>query len=95
MNNGQCPLPVNAGFQWTTREAARSILEEGLKPMGRRLVHLSSTYEEAANVGRRRQRNPVVLEVDAKRAWKDGVEFRRSGAIYVVNRIPVEYIIPR
>lgn len=84
--------PPDVLFHGTTRKAARSIMEEGLKPMGRQCVHLSSTYAEAVSVGRRRQRNPVMLEIDAARAWKDGIEFRRSGTIYLVRELSMDYV---
>lgn len=73
-----------------------TILADGLRPMGRRAVHLSGTRDMAVEVGRRRVRadNPlVVLRVDAARAHADGVEFRKAAAgIWLVDAVPATYL---
>lgn len=80
-------------YHGTTPEAAARILREGLKPMGRRMVHLSSSIEDAIAVGRRKCRTPVVLAVDAKRASEEGVEvYRASSRVYVAKYIPPKFI---
>ena len=80
-------------YHGTTPEAASRILKEGLKPMGRRWVHLSSTPEVARKIGRRRTRNPVILEVDVERARKDGLRFyKATDKVYLSQEIPSKYI---
>jgi len=80
-------------YHGTTPEAASRILKEGLKPMGRRWVHLSSTVEVAREVGYRRTRTPVILEIDVERARKDGLRFyRATDKVYLCREIPPEYI---
>jgi putative RNA 2'-phosphotransferase len=51
-------------FHGTTAEAASEILKTGLKPMKRRWVHLSPTIKIAREVGLRRARKPVILEME-------------------------------
>ena len=46
-------------------------MREGIKPMGRNLVHLSLSREVAEKVGSRHG-DPVVLIIDAKRYIADG-----------------------
>ncbi len=67
--------PPDVLFHGTTSEAADKILKEGLKPMDRQYVHLSQKIEEAERVGRRRQSKPVILKIDAKKAFEDQVNF--------------------
>ena len=50
------------------------------------------SIDEAIRVGKRRQREPVILKIDAKRAWEEGIEFRKSSGIYLVKGLPPEYI---
>ena len=84
--------PPDILFHGTTKRALEEIEQEGLKPMQRMYVHLSETIGEAILVGKRRQKNPVVLKIDAKRAWEDGIEFKKSQKVYLVKKLPPEYI---
>jgi putative RNA 2'-phosphotransferase len=80
-------------YHGTTSDAASRILDEGLKPMKRKQVHLSPTVEIAKEVGGRRTKNPVVLEVDAEVAMRDGLRFfRATDKVYVSGPIPPKYI---
>ena len=80
-------------YHGTTSDAASRILKEGLKPMKRRKVHLSPTIEIAREVGSRRTKNPVVLQVDAETAMRDGLRFfRATDKVYVSGPIPARYI---
>lgn len=80
-------------YHGTTSTAVEKILREGLRPMDRNYVHLSGTREEAVDVGKRRQKRPVVLNICARKAWEDGVEFRRSHTVYLVKRLEPEYLV--
>ena len=76
-----------------TAEEAGIVLEVGLKPSDRRKVHLSKTAEDARSAGSVRTPEPIVLEVDAKRARADGLVIRRAGkTVYVVDRVRPEYL---
>src|SRR3989338_4807358 len=44
---------------------ATTILTEGLRPMERRMVHVSQTAEEALSIARRKTSQPVLIAIDA------------------------------
>jgi len=80
-------------YHGTTPDAASKILKVGLKPMKRRWVHLSPTVETATEVGMRRTRNPVILEIDAEAARKDGLRFyKATEKVYICDAILSSYI---
>ena len=77
----------------TSHKALDAILSEGLKPMNRQHVHLSSTKETALVAGRRRDDNPPLLEVKALDAWKAGVKFYEGNEdIIMSDPIPARFI---
>lgn len=87
--------PPELLYHGTSSSALPSILEEGLKPMGRRFVHLSASIEDALSVGRRRDPKPVILEVKAGEAWRRGIPFYRpSERIYLAPHIPPALLRP-
>lgn len=84
---------VKVLYHGTTPEAASKILREGIKPMGRRWVHLSPTIETAIQVGLRRTRNPVILEIDVEKARGNGLKFyKATEKVYLCEHVPPEYI---
>lgn len=64
-------------YHGTATKSLDSIMREGLKPMGRLHVHLSSDRETAVKVGSRHG-SPAVLEVDAAAMAAEGREFHLS-----------------
>lgn len=75
-------------YHGTTEGAAASILEHGLEPRGRQMVHLSATPEQARHVGQRHG-SPVVLCIDAAAARRQGVTFyRATGQVYLAKHVP-------
>ena len=84
---------VRVLYHGTTREAASRILRIGLKPMRRNWVHLSPTVELAKFIGLRRTSKPVILEIDAEKARKNGVKFyKATDEIYLCREVPPSYI---
>ena len=80
-------------YHGTTPGASHQILREGLKPKGRLKVHLSASVKDAIEVGKRKCREPVVLEINAKAAKKAGVKIEKaSERVYVANEIPARFI---
>jgi putative RNA 2'-phosphotransferase len=60
--------------------------------MARHHVHLSSDIETATRVGARHGR-PTVFEVDAAAMHADGYEFFVSAnGVWLVERVPPEYL---
>ncbi|MHA1377478.1 MAG: RNA 2'-phosphotransferase [Candidatus Helarchaeota archaeon] len=84
---------VNQLYHGTTKKAAELILKEGLKPMNRQKVHLSSTIEAATRVGKRRAKNPTILIIDAVSARLHGIKIKKaSESVFLADYIPPKYI---
>ncbi|QLD88944.1 RNA 2'-phosphotransferase [Natronomonas salina] len=70
-----------------------AILEEGLRPMGRREVHLSPDVETARAVGRRHADEAAILEVDVGEMRDDGFRVSERGPeTYTADRVPPAYL---
>ncbi len=81
-------IPESLYYPVTSEESAL-VLEVGLKPTDRKMVHLSKTPLDAARAGRVRTPEPVILEVDAVRAQAEGLVIRRAGkTVFLVDRVP-------
>lgn len=77
----------------TTEEEIDILLENGLKPADRRKVHLSKSKKDAEIAGRFRVNNPVIIEVDAKKAIEDGIVIKRAGnTVFIVDEVPNKYL---
>lgn len=85
--------PPDILYHGTTENFAKSIRIEGLKPMNRQYVHLSTDAETASIVAKRRKGPWVILKVRAKEAYKDGIKFyRETNGIWLSDSIPARYI---
>ena len=85
-------IPPQVLYHGTADRFLDSILACGLKPMGRRYVHLSWDIETAVNVGKRHGR-PVVLKVDAGKMSEDGIKFYLSeNRVWNTIMVPAEYL---
>ncbi len=85
-------IPDHLYYPVTADEAA-IVLEVGLRPSDRRKVHLSKTAQDAVNAGKVRTPEPIVLEVDVRRAEQDGIVIMRAGkTVYLADRIPAELL---
>lgn len=81
-------------FHGTTAAALPAILTEGLRPMRRLAVHLSTDEATARRVGGRHGR-PVVLSVEAGAMARDGHVFTRSeNGVWLVDAVPPCYLRP-
>ena len=69
-----------------------AILSEGLKPMDRRMLHLSDTIEDALAVARRKTDQPVVVRILAREAHDAGIAFYREGKVYLASAIPPAFL---
>lgn len=86
-------IPPEVLYHGTARKFVESIRENGLLPQGRQYVHLSQDIETAKNVGRRHDKFPIVLVVDAKKAWDNGVMFYYGNEkVWLADLIPSAYI---
>lgn len=79
-------------YHGTAERFTNSIKAEGLKPMGRLYVHLSTDIDMAHKVGSRHG-NPRVFCVDAKRMKQDGYKFLLSeNGVWLTEKVPPEYL---
>lgn len=77
----------------TTNEEVDIILETGLKPVDRKMVHLSKTADDAKTAGLHRVENPVIIEIDAKKAIEKGLVIMQAGkTVYLTKDVPAEYL---
>ncbi|OQX81202.1 MAG: hypothetical protein B6D56_02885 [Candidatus Omnitrophica bacterium 4484_70.1] len=75
-------------YHGTAKRFLSSILKEGLKPKGRKFVHLSLNLEEAIRVGRRKDVSVVILKIDVKKAKQEGIKFWREEKVVLAPFIP-------
>ena len=81
-------------YHGTAPANVESILEEGLRPMGRQAVHLSPDVETAREVGRRHADEAAVLRIDARAMREDGHRIARRGPeTFTAVRVPPAYIV--
>ncbi len=86
-------VPPEALFHGTYPEAIAQIRQQGLKPMNRQYVHLSTDQETAQQVGQRKTAVPIILKIDALRAYQNGVKFFAGNKIvWLADGVPPEFI---
>ena len=86
-------LPPPVLFHGTSEETVRSIMREGLQPMRRQYVHLSTDPVTARQVGKRKRGTTVVLEVDAREAHRNGINFYHGNEdTWLSDAIPPRYV---
>ena len=80
-------------YHGTSPDAARSIKADGLRPMSRQYVHLSTDTEMAMQVGRRKADTPIILVVKAGEAHAHGVVFYRGNdRVWLADLVPATFI---
>ena len=80
-------------YHGTPKKNLDNILKEGLKPMGRNLVHLTEDETDALNVGKRHGKDVILLRIDVKEALKENIKFWKPGKnVYTAKFIPAKFI---
>jgi len=82
-------------YHGTPERAWEAIKQEGLKPMNRQYVHLSSDKDTAEKVGQRHDRKQVIiLTVNSGQMYKDGFKFFHSAndGTWMSESVPAKYI---
>ena len=86
-------LPPDILYHGTAKRFVDSIMKEGLLPMKRQYVHLSVDTTMATLVGKRRDNDPIILEIDAREALNDGIKFYiGNDKVWLCDKIPPKYI---
>lgn len=80
-------------YHGTAHRFVDLIMDKGLMPMKRQYVHLAIDIETATLVGKRRDANPVMLEIDCKTAIEDGIKFYLGNdKVWLCDNVPPKYI---
>jgi len=80
-------------FHGTSPEAAALVLREGLRPMRRQYVHLSTDTEMAQAVGSRKASTPTLLVVRALDAHEAGTAFYAGNArVWLADHVPAAFV---
>ena len=80
-------------YHGTARRFVNRIMVEGLKPMSRQYVHLSTDVETALSVGQRKDSPPVLFVIDAESASADGLDFYRGNdKVWLAEEVPPRYL---
>lgn len=86
-------IPPDTLYHGTAHKFIDSILKNGLLPKSRQYVHLSLDIETAIDVGKRRDDDPIILEIDAKKAYQDGISFYiGNDKVWLSDSVPSKYI---
>nr|BBH93640.1 putative RNA 2'-phosphotransferase [Thermogemmatispora argillosa] len=86
-------VPPPILYHGTSPAALPAIRREGLRPMRRQYVHLSTDIATARQVGGRRTRQPVVLVVRAREASEHGIHFYRGNEqVWLADAIPPAFL---
>ena len=88
--------PPDVLYHGTSPQMVERIMREGLKPMSRQYVHLSTDTATAEQVGRRKGKFPVVLRVGAEEAYCFGVPFYRGNEhVWLADAVPPAFLSRR
>jgi putative RNA 2'-phosphotransferase len=79
-------------FTPVRRKAHLHVMEKGLRSLQGKPLVLSGDKQMAERIGRRRDQSPVLIEVMAAGASKEGVPFYAFGHLFLASEIPAEFI---
>ena len=86
-------MPPDILYHGTAKIFLPSIMESGLLPMSRQYVHLSSDIQTALQVGKRRDSEPAILRINAKKAFEHGIKFYiGNDKVWLCDRLPSEFL---
>ena len=85
-------IPPDELYHGTSINCIEKILEEGLLSQRRIHVHLSTSINDAMNIGKRHG-EPIVLKINSKQMYANGFEFYLSkNGVWLTNLVPSKYI---
>jgi putative RNA 2'-phosphotransferase len=87
--------PPDILYHGTSPSAAKNIMSEGLRPMNRQYVHLSTDKNTALQVGKRKtilkkeQEQPVIIAISAIEAYNTGLYhfYQASDSVWLTDYI--------
>jgi putative RNA 2'-phosphotransferase len=85
--------PPDVLYHGTSRSNKDKVLCNGLLSMSRQKVHLSVDLLTALSVGKRKDKTPIIFQVDAKNAFLTGINFYQGNDnVWLANEIPPQFI---
>ena len=85
-------IPPDILYHGTATKSLNSIFENGIDKRVRNHVHLSSDKETADKVGKRHG-NVIILNIDSKQMFEDGIKFYLSvNNVWLTDYIDRKYI---
>lgn len=91
-DESEVELPSKILFLGIRRKAHPVVMEKGLRRIQGSFYILSPDRETAERIGRRRDPQPVILEIMADAVRREGFEIRRFGDLFLICEIPVRCI---
>ncbi|WP_372366343.1 RNA 2'-phosphotransferase [Candidatus Uabimicrobium sp. HlEnr_7] len=86
-------IPKQNLYHGTSKRAWQKIQSSGLLPMNRHHVHLSADIKTAVKVGKRYDKNPILLKINIEKALADGIQFYISeNNVYLCEHIPADLL---
>ena len=77
----------------TTEEECDILLEDGIFPSDRTMVHLSLSYRDAVKAGLVRSDDPVILAIDTVGCIDAGIEIGKAAkTVFLCDQVPPEFI---
>ncbi len=87
-------MPPSRLYYACLRRSYQHVRQFGLVSTQRRYLPLASQRELAASIARRRDPQPIPIEIQAVKAHEDRIRFRQAGEyLYLVEALPQEYLI--
>ena len=87
-------VPPEFLYHGTKIKYVESILNEGLKAMGRQYVHLSGNLENAQLIAERRPGESIVFTIRALEAFNKNIAFYEAvNNIWLTEYVPLEFLI--
>ncbi len=82
-------------FHGTAPENLANILKEGLKPMQRQKVHMTSSPVDAYKTALRKTRTPIILVINTRTVREHGIRIDKAGRnVYICDKVPPDAILP-
>ncbi|MDR3075322.1 MAG: RNA 2'-phosphotransferase [Candidatus Methanoplasma sp.] len=74
-------------------EECKGILDDGLFPSDRAMVHLSNSYGDAVKAGSVRIEDPIILAIDTSGCIDAGIEIGKAAkTVYLCDQVPSEFL---
>ena len=85
--------PPDILYHGTVMKYQKYILTDGLIPMGRHHVHLSTDIKTANQVASRRETANVIMKIDALGMYNEGHKFFQSAnGVWLTDKVPTKFI---